>query len=209
MRRVVLLGAFVALASSAASSVDAQSLRGSRTSVDRMHRHAKADGLYFYQTAAGVRRAGLRGVLVRLKPNANFALHKVAFPYVRAATRTFVQRLAAQYRRACGERLVVTSAARPAKSQPWNASKRSVHPTGAAIDLRKPEGKCLTWLRGTLLALEKARVLEATEEYGPPHFHVAVYQGSYRQYVARLTAASVASRGDATSRASESEGDTP
>ena len=44
-----------------------------------------------------------------------------------------------------------------------NSSKRSVHPTGMAIDLRRPTGKCLTWLRRTLVSLERSGVIEATE----------------------------------------------
>jgi hypothetical protein len=53
-----------------------------------------------------------------------------------------------------------------------------------AIDLRKPNGKCLRWLRSTLLDLEETGVIEATEEYGPPHFHVAVFPSPYESYVA-------------------------
>jgi nucleoid-associated protein YgaU len=67
-----------------------------------------------------------------------------------------------------------------------NSADRSVHPTGMAVDLRKPtKRRCLTWLRETLLYLEAAGALEATEEHRPPHFHVAVYPGPYRRYVAR------------------------
>jgi hypothetical protein len=50
----------------------------------------------------------------------------------------------------------------------------SVHPTGMAVDLRRPSGRCLTWLRRTLLAAERRGAIEATEERHPPHFHVAV-----------------------------------
>ena len=174
-----------------------QSLRGSPASVDRMHRQAVRHSLAFYQTPAGVRRAATRGTLVRLSGNANYALGAVGFPYVRASTRTFVTRLAAQYRNACGERLVVTGAVRPATRQPWNASDRSVHPTGMALDLRKPtKTRCLAWLRRTLLSLERAGVIEATEEFGPPHFHVAVYPGPYTQYVRRTTGAVTLARSD-------------
>jgi hypothetical protein len=58
---------------------------------------------------------------------------------------TFVERLSSQYHNACGERLVVTSLTRPASEQPRNASDRSVHPTGMAIDLRlSTKGTCRT-----------------------------------------------------------------
>jgi hypothetical protein len=60
-----------------------------------------------------------------------------------------------------------------------------VHPTGMAVDLRKPrDGTCLRWLRTVLLDLERTGVLEATEEFGPPHFHVAVFPTSYARYAA-------------------------
>lgn len=166
----------------------AQSLRGSRASIDRMYRHAIAESFTFFETPASVRRQVAAGRLVRLEPDGNFALYRVGYPYVRPATRTFVQRLAAQYRDACGEALIVTSAVRPATRQPANSADRSVHPTGMAVDLRKPKGRaCRKWLRDVLLELEGTNVLEATEEYAPPHFHVAVFPTKYDRYVAGLS----------------------
>ena len=183
-RRVVAL--LLAGAASIASQADAQSLRGSRASVNRMHRAAVHHDLHFYQTSAGVRRAVRSKRLVPLRSGADYALHRVAHPYVRPAARTFVERLAHQYRAACGERLVVTGATRPSSRQPWNASRRSVHPAGIALDLRTPmNARCRGWLQRTLLALEGRRVIEATQEFGPPHFHVVVYPDPYRQYLAR------------------------
>src|SRR5690606_17618123 len=115
----------------------------------------------------------------------NYAVSNVSYPYVRAETRTFVQRLAAQYRAACGERLVVTSASRPQSMRLLNSVRKSVHPTGMAIDLRKSNRTaCRNWLRRTLLSLERSGVIEATEEHNPPHFHVAVYPAPYARYVA-------------------------
>lgn len=172
----------------------AQSLRGSRASINRMYRDARAEDLSFFETPAGVRRAVKKGWLVKLVPDANFALHEIGYPYVRPSTRLFVQRLAEQYRDECGEPLVVTSAVRPATRQPANSTERSVHPTGMAVDLRKPQdASCLRWLRRTLLDLEDAGLLEATEEHVPAHFHVAVFPGEYTRYVAaRVKTESVA-----------------
>jgi hypothetical protein len=171
-----------------ASMADAQSLRGSRASIRRMYRQANAHKLHFYQTPAGVERAAERGRFVPLEPNDHFGLFNVSYPYTKPAVRIFVERLAEQYHEACGEQLVVTSAVRPATEQPRNSTDRSVHPTGMAVDLRKPTSrKCLTWLRKTLLSLERQGVLEATEERHPPHFHVAVYPSPYAAYVQRLT----------------------
>lgn len=151
-----------------------------------MYRHARAEHLAFYETSRSVRRAVSSGRLVRLVPDSNFQLHDVAYPFVRPATRTFVQRLAAQYESACGEPLIVTSAVRPATRQPPNSTARSVHPTGMSVDLRKPQdASCRHWMRSTLLDLEDAGLLEATEEFAPPHFHVAVFISPYTRYVAR------------------------
>lgn len=185
LRKTVLTAAAVLLVPLVCAPVSAQSLRGSPSSVDRMYTRAVNNGIYFYKTADGVRRAADEGRFLRLSGNSDYAVHDVSFPYVRPATYTFVTRLAAQYRRACGEKLVVTSATRPKTSQPWNSHARSVHPTGMAVDIRKPAGRCRTWLRGTLVSLERAGLLEATEEYRPPHFHIAVFARPYEQYVAR------------------------
>lgn len=167
---------------------EAQSLRGSPASIRRMYRGARAEGLKFFATPSAVRKAIRGGRLVRLTPTRDIAVSEdVSYPYARPQTKTFVARLAAQYRRACGERLVVTSAVRPATRQPPNSSARSVHPTGIAVDLRKPGGTCLRWLRQTLLELEGTAVIEATEEHDPAHFHVAVFPSRYRRYVAART----------------------
>lgn len=203
------MSAFSFLAATAAlatlllpATVSAQSLRGSRASIDRMYRQAVAEGFSFFETPATVRRQASEGRLVRLESGRTFTLHRVNYPYVRPATKTFVERLAGQYADACGERLVVTSAVRPATRQPANSTDRSVHPTGMAIDLRKPARlACRRWLRNVLLDLEGAGVIEATEEHAPPHFHVAVFATPYMQYAA--------SRERDAGRAQLAAGDTP
>ena len=184
-KAVLPAATFTALLTLSASGADAQSLRGSRASINRMYNQAKAEDFTFLETTAGVRKFAANGLLVRLKAGNDFALHRVSFPYVRPQVRTFVERLSEQYRDACGERLVVTSAVRPSTRQPYNSTERSVHPTGMAVDLRKPsKASCLKWLRNTLISLEKSRVIEATEERSPAHFHVAVFPSKYEQYVA-------------------------
>jgi hypothetical protein len=175
----------------AARPLVAQSLRGSPASIDRMYREARHEHLSFFKTTRNVRNAASSGLLVRIAPESTFTLHEVGFPYVRPATLTFVRRLSAQYEQACDAPLVVTSAVRPATRQPDNSVAHSVHPTGMAVDLRKPtDASCLRWLRETLLELEDAGVLEATEEHHPPHFHVAVFPARYERYVAMREAAS-------------------
>jgi Family of unknown function (DUF5715) len=183
--RFAIIAAVSVVALLPLNSVAAQSLRGSRASIDRMYRHARRERFSFFQTPASVRRAVDARRLVRLEPSSSYELHEVTYPYVRPATRTFVRRIAGQYLAACGERLIVTSAVRPASQQPANSTARSVHPTGMAVDFRKPQtGECLRWLRATLLDLEGEGVLEATEEQSPAHFHVAVFPTEYSRYVA-------------------------
>lgn len=183
LRPTALLVLLAALGMGAAPAA-AQTLRGSPSSIDRMYNQARTHDLTFYRTGTGVRGAARDGDLVRLSGNDDYRLSGVSYPYALPSARMFVQRLGAQYRARCGERLVITSAARPTSLRLVNSADRSVHPTGMAIDIRKPRGRaCLAWLRQTLLSLENEGVLEATEENRPPHFHVAVFPTQYRRYV--------------------------
>lgn len=203
----------LALSFVVATGSEAQSLRGSPASIDRMYRQATQHDLDFYRTSTGVRNAANAGTLVRMSGNADYRLKDVSQPYVLPETRTFVQRLGAQYRAVCGEKLVVTSATRPQSQRLANSTTKTVHPTGMAIDLRKPtRSSCLNWLRTTLSSLEGRGVLEATEERNPPHFHVAVFPTQYERYVSgntgsstiRLASATAGSRSQASARESRS-----
>ncbi|MEX2584353.1 MAG: DUF5715 family protein [Gemmatimonadota bacterium] len=162
----------------------AQSLRGSPASVDRMYHQARNHDLRFFESATAIRNAHRDGALVRLDGNRDYELAAVSYPYVVPEVHVFVLRLASQYRSACGEKLVVTSATRPTSMRLINSVDKSVHPTGMAIDLRKPRNsRCLSWLRSTLLSLETGGILEAVEERNPPHFHVSVFPNPYSRYV--------------------------
>jgi LysM repeat protein len=184
MHKAIPLGA-LALCLAVPAGAAAQSLRGSPASIDRMYSQARAQALDFFETSGGVRRAYDAGTLVRMTGNADYELKNVSQPYVLPATRTFVQRLAAQYRDECGEKLVITSGTRPQSMRLANSTSKTVHPTGMAVDLRKPKrSRCLAWLRDALSSLEEQGVLEATEERNPPHFHVAVFPEQYTRYVA-------------------------
>lgn len=187
-RRFALAAGFVLSAMIAAGPADAQSLAGSSASLDRMEARARANGFSYLETPARVRAFVDAGYLVPVRPTRDFEIHDVSFPFARPEVRLFVERLAPQYRSACGEKLVVTSLTRPLSDQPWNASDRSVHPTGMAVDLRRSNSsRCRSWLESTLLSLEGAGVLEATRETKPPHYHVAVFPRAYATYVAALT----------------------
>ena len=176
------------LLGSAQEEASAQSLRGSSSSLDRQAAQARRHGLPYLSNARQVRRLVDAGRLVRVAGTRDYTLVDVSFPYAVPEARLFIERVSAQYRRACHERLVVTSLTRPLSHQPRNASDRSVHPTGMAIDFRRPHGRCRAWLESVLLSLEAGGVLEATVERRPPHYHVVVFPKPYAAYVKRLTA---------------------
>lgn len=170
------------------ASASAQSLRGSRSTMRQQNAVARQHDYSFLRTSAQVSRFVDLGLLVRLSGNADYELARVSYPYARSAVKLFVERLAAQYHAACGERLVVTSLTRPEAKQPRNASDLSVHPAGMAVDLRiSRRADCRKWLESTLLSLERQRVIDATRERYPPHYHVAVFPQPYEGYVATLT----------------------
>lgn len=164
------------LACCAVTSAGAQSLRGSRSSVQKMYTRAVLNDLDFFSTSKGIYQSVRDGELVMISITMDMTLDKVSYPFVLPRTRDVLNVFAKKYHDACGERLTVTSAARPRTEQPRNASPQSVHPTGMAIDFRRPSGNCLTFMRNELVLLERQGILEATEERHPVHFHVAVLQ---------------------------------
>jgi LysM repeat protein len=153
----------------------------------KQNRVAQQHDYSFLQTSAGVRKFVAAGLLVKLPGNRDYMLASVSHPYARPAVKLFVERLAAQYRASCGEKLIVTSLTRPAREQPRNASDLSVHPAGMAVDLRiSKKRSCRQWLEKTLLALEKQGLLDAGRERRPPHYHVALFPEPYTRHVARV-----------------------
>lgn len=186
----------------------AQSLRGSVRSLDLQNQIARQHDFTYLRSTNHVKRFVNAGYLVPMTSSENVLVNRVSFPYTRPEVRLFIDRLGAQYRSACGERLVVTSLTRPSSRQPGNASPRSVHPTGMAVDLRRSgRASCRRWLEETLLYLEDRRVLEATRERRPPHYHVAIFPQPYATYVERITGhpARMAQRVDASVQSSTAE----
>lgn len=151
-------------------------LRGSQESVQKMWDFATNHGLTFYQSPRDIEQAVAAGKLVPLDGDASYELTRaVGFSYATREAKQFVVAFAPQYLAACGTPLVVTSAARPTNRQPRNSNPYSVHPTGIAVDLRRPPaGPCQRWLRKALAELEEQGYVEATEERRPVHLHVAV-----------------------------------
>lgn len=174
----------------AVASANPTALGGSTASMVRQHRVAESEGLAFSRTEARVEALVADGALEPVTGNSDYVVlesvgHKVARPEVRL----LVERLAAQYRAATGDPLVVTSLVRPLDEQPANAHRLSVHPAGIAMDLRVPANSASRkWLEGTLLTLERKGLLDVTRERRPPHYHVAVFPAAYRAYVDRVGA---------------------
>jgi hypothetical protein len=153
-----------------------QELHGSKESVEKMYDFALAHHLPFYLTPTNVNDAIATGDLVPLSGDSTYELTRgVGFSYATREAKQFVLAFAPHYLAACGTPLTVTSAARPITRQPHNANPHSVHPTGIAVDLRRPSaGACLNWVRGALAELEDKGIIEATEERHPVHLHIAV-----------------------------------
>jgi hypothetical protein len=187
MRRIAALT--LALTVAGVGTVDASSLRGSAASMVEQNRVAKDHGLSFFRTTEDIRNAVARGELVKLDGNENYAVADfVQLPYLHPAGKLFVERLSEQYREACGQKLVVTSAVRPANGQPTNAHRLSVHPAGMAVDLRVSDrASCRSWLEGALLNLNNRGVINGIREFRPPHYHVAIYPEQYLAYVEERT----------------------
>jgi hypothetical protein len=152
-------------------------LRGSKESVQRMWDFADSHHLPFYLTPTNLDDAIKKGKLVALTGDSTYELTRgVGFSYATREAKQFVLAFAPQYLAACGTPLTVTSAARPISRQPHNSNPYSVHPTGIAVDLRRPPaGPCQTWVRNALAGLEAKGFVEATEERHPAHLHVAVF----------------------------------
>jgi hypothetical protein len=184
-----LLGAaaLLVLATPPAAADVPVTLRGSPESMARQHRVARDHGLTFTRTPAQIRELKGRGELVLVEPSDDVALlPTISNPVAHPVTRAFIERTAAAYRDACGERLVVTSLTRPTSRQPANSHPLSVHPTGIAVDLRiSQRADCRGWLERTLLAMEAEGLLDITREQRPPHYHVALFPEPYLEFLER------------------------
>lgn len=190
LRRGLVTAVVLASAATATPHLNAQSLRGSPYSLDLQNRVARQHDFTYIRTTSQVRWFVDQGYLIRIRSGDGYELKRMSHPYARPEVALFLSRLGSQYRAACGERLVVTSLTRPTTRQPRNASPRSVHPTGMAMDLRRSGNRgCRSWLESVLLSLEGSGVLEATYERRPPHYHVALFPEQYAGYVERKRAA--------------------
>ncbi len=193
-----------------AASAHAASLRGTKSAMNRQYAVARVNGASFARTSADVYRCVDLGTLVRVAGNANFELDKVSYPFCRPETKAFIEHLAADYRAATGEKLVITSLTRPISAQPRNASDLSVHPAGMALDIRRSNsGAAQRWLERELLALEGRNLIDATKERRPPHYHVAVFPGPQPELLAEADEAPAKAPAAAVRQASPAVKKTP
>ena len=163
-------------------------LKGSPSSMERQNQVAKRAGLVFVETPAELRALVEDGTLVPVRGNPDYVVKQsVSYKVAQPEMRLFIERLAAQYRAACAEVLVVTSLTRPQSRQPGNSHELSVHPTGMAVDLRvSQQAHSRRWLESVLLKLERQGVLDITRERRPPHYHVALFPDAYTSYVEEM-----------------------
>ena len=185
MNKSVRAGLLAALMIAQAGVVRADTLRGSPSSMIHQHEIAVKEDYRFLHTPKDVQRLASAGALVAVTDDENLALSKVSYPYARPEVLDFVERFAARFREATGTRLVVTSLTRPEITQPRNAHKLSVHPAGMAVDLRIPaDSAARSFIERSLLAMERAGVLDVTRERSPAHYHIAVFADAWAGYAA-------------------------
>jgi hypothetical protein len=184
MNRFPRIVTTVALASAAiAGTAEASGLKGSPASMRNQHAIALSEDYTFLRTPSQVRHFASEGRLDTVPGNADYRVNKVSFPYARPEVVSFIERLAREYHQQTGELLVVTSLTRPTANQPGNAHRLSVHPAGMAVDLRVPfKPSQREWIEARLLDFEEAGVLDVTKERNPPHYHVAVFPGEFREW---------------------------
>jgi len=186
MSKILRVFLVAALATAPVMAARADGLAGSPASMVHQHDIALKEDYSFVRTPKDVERLANAGALVAVTDNANLTLSKVSHPFTRPEVRDFVERFAASYRDATGTPLVVTSLTRPASEQPANAHKLSVHPAGMAVDFRVPvDSASRAFLERSLLAMERAGVLDVTRERTPAHYHIAVFAEAYAPYAAR------------------------
>jgi hypothetical protein len=178
--------AFAILLAAAVPAFPAASLQPTRAGLVRQSLGAREAGFTYLQNDGDVHDYVRKGLLVTLRGNGDYHIDDdVRHTAARPEVKVFVERLAKQYRDACGEKLVVTSLVRPRNRQPWNSDPLSVHPTGMAVDLRiSVKSSCRRWLESTLLELEGDGLIEGARERVVPHYHVVVFP-AYARHLER------------------------
>ena len=77
--------------------VQAQSLKGSRASMERQNREAINYGLTFIEASSAIATLVERGQLVKVVPDRDLALNDVSYPYALTSVKLLLDRLSAHY----------------------------------------------------------------------------------------------------------------
>lgn len=196
---VVVLAALASQSAWASSA----SLRADFRSQVIQNERADLDGLSRFEGSAMIQRFARLQLLdqVPLKTR-NYYIHRIPaeYRYLRPWSKLFLDRLSSQFRARFGQPLRITGLTRSAEYQQSlrgrnrNAAaargpKRSVHLTGACLDISKKgmTGSQVSWMRRVLLSIKRKGYLFPVEEFKQPNFHIMVYR-NYPEYVTRLQA---------------------
>ena len=160
-------------------------LQGGKKPRSEVYAEAERHGLTFVNSKDEIPEMVSKSLLVPLVSETNFEVDKqVSYPYVLPEVRIFAQQISEYLNEICGERMVITSALRPTSLKLINSVDDTVHPTGMALDIRRPPKKCREWFEARIKYLEYKGAIQATREHQPPHYHVVVYPDQYATYVA-------------------------
>jgi len=163
------------------------SLRGSPASQRQQHTEALYEELMKVSGERVLASLVRSGSLVPLPQNRELRVDpklRSAYRYVVPWTRQFLQDLAAEHYAAFKAPLEVTSAVRTLayqrrlRTRNANAAAQSSHVYGATVDVAKNRlsANQVAWLRSRLATLEGAGLIEATEEFRQPCFHIMVFK---------------------------------
>ena len=195
---LVVLG----FASEAAQAAPA-SLRANSQSQIIQNERADSDRLSRFEGSTMVQRF-VRLQLLQDVPakTRNYYVHAIPddYQYLRPWAKLFLDRLSSQFRSRFGKPLRITGLTRSAQYQKTlrrrngNAAaptgpKRSVHLTGACLDISKKgtTRSQVNWMRRVLSSIKQKGYVFPVEEFKQPNFHVMVYR-DYPEYVAQLEA---------------------
>jgi hypothetical protein len=177
------------------------SLRADSQSQVIQNDRADEDKLSRFDDHAMVQRFARLQLLHEVPEKTNsYYIHAIPddLQYLRPWTKLFLERVSSQFRERFGKPLRITGLTRSAAYQKSlrrrnrNAAapvgpKRSVHLTGACLDISKKgmTGSEVAWMRRVLASVKEKGYLYPVEEFKQPNFHIMVYR-NYPEYVEQL-----------------------
>jgi hypothetical protein len=177
------------------------SLRADSESQVIQNERADRDKLSRFDDRAMVQRFARLQLLHEVPARtSSYYIHAIPddYQYLRPWTKLFLDRVSSQFRERFGKPLRITGLTRSATYQKslrrrnGNAAapvgpKRSVHLTGACLDISKKgmTGSEVSWMRRVLSSVKEKGYLHPVEEFKQPNFHVMVYR-DYPEYVEKL-----------------------